>query len=335
MKKIRLMLFVSLFALLANSMYGQQFALHFERNSCVDIPEISDLTGTAARTMEAWVRVPSTSESWWQPVIVEWGQNNAGEKWTFRLDNYRLRVEHGGGYAIATTTLNDDEWHHVAVTAAENSNIADVTFYIDGVKDNTSASGGGTPLINTASGPISIGRSVADDQAVRYWMGDIDEVRLWKKALTAQEINAIKDIEVSVGQNSDLVAYYKCNEGSGTTVNDETGNYNGVLASGKVDDGLPTWVSGVEFTTAVTDVLIDNEGFDVYPKPAGDWIRIISNNVELEQIVIYDGIGRQQLVFNNCFDGSLDISSLKSGLYLVKAVTAQNQDLKTIKLIKQ
>ena len=40
-------------------------------------------------------------------------------------------------------------------------------------------------------------------------MGDIDEVRLWKKALTAQEINAIKDTEVSVGQNPDLVAYYK------------------------------------------------------------------------------------------------------------------------------
>ena len=59
---------------------------------CVDIPEITDLTGTAARTIEAWVRVPSTSESWWQPVIIEWGVNTAGKKWTFRLDNYRLRV---------------------------------------------------------------------------------------------------------------------------------------------------------------------------------------------------------------------------------------------------
>ena len=136
-------LIIALFIISVNNVFGQQKALHFERNSCVDIPEITDLEGTAARTVEAWIRVPTSSLDWWQPVIVEWGVNTSGQKWDFRLDHYRLRVEHGGGYAIATTTLNDSLWHHIAVTADANSNITDVHFYIDGVEDPISDSKGG------------------------------------------------------------------------------------------------------------------------------------------------------------------------------------------------
>lgn len=313
-------------------------ALNFERNSCVDIPEITDLTGTAARTIEAWVRVPISSLDWWQPSIIEWGQNSSGLKWSFRLDHYRLRVEHGGGYAIATTTLNDSVWHHVAVTAAASSNITDVHFYIDGVEDPISDSKGG--LIETASGDFSIGRSIADDQSVRYWIGDMDDVRLWKKALTAEEISADMNSEVCVGDNPDLVAYYKFDDGEGTVVKDETGNHDGVLASGKDDDGLPTWIEGMTLmaancnTTAVLDYTQDANALHVYPNPAGSSIHIQSS-VRLERVAIYDLMGRKQLTITNFQSDVVDVSSLHSGIYFVRAFTADNQQLKTLKFIKK
>jgi len=314
-------------------------ALEFEKNSCVDIPEITDLTGTAARTVEAWIMVPSTNEDWWQPVIIEWGQNNPGEKWDFRLDYYKLRVEHGQGYATATKLLNDDKWHHVAISVEAESNITDVKFYIDGYLDPISASAENNIMINTASGGIAIGRAIADDQEVRNWVGKIDEVRLWKVARTADQILANKDSEVCPESNTDLVAYFKMNEGSGTSVKDETGKYNGVLASGKVDDGIPSWVEGVslyEGGCESNDIISSDPVHDsrlVYPNPASEMIRFAGDE-RVNKVEIFDLSGRLAMQIETPGTSPVDISMLNNGVYILRVRDYNNELISSVKLIK-
>jgi len=61
----------------------------------------------------------------------------------------------------------------------------------------------------------------------------MDELRFWSIARSAAEIQANMDLEL-VGNESGLVAYYKFNEGSGTSIADATGNgYTATASNGQ------------------------------------------------------------------------------------------------------
>ena len=112
----------------------------------VEIKGYKGVTGTAPRTIMAWIKTKSSS------AIASWGKNSAGSKWTFRvIPAGVLRTEVNGGNIVGTTIVNDDEWYHVAAVLpdVENPDVVDVLLYVDGSVDVT-----GTPnseAINTAS----------------------------------------------------------------------------------------------------------------------------------------------------------------------------------------
>jgi hypothetical protein len=55
------------------------------------------------------------------------------------------------------------------------------------------------------------------------WQGKIDELRVWNVFRTATEIKATMNVMLK-GNEPGLVAYYKFDEGTGTTIADATGN---------------------------------------------------------------------------------------------------------------
>ena len=63
-------------------------------------------------TVSAWVKTTASGDA----TMVYWGRNSGTRRVDFRLGSGRLRVEHGSGNIQGDTTLNDDEWHHVALT---------------------------------------------------------------------------------------------------------------------------------------------------------------------------------------------------------------------------
>ncbi len=72
-----------------------------------------------------------------------------------------------------------------------------------------------------------------------YFDGKIDELRVWNVARTQEQIQAKMNVELS-GSESGLLAYYRMNEGSGTTITDNsTHSYNGSFV------GSLTWINGV------------------------------------------------------------------------------------------
>jgi len=152
-----------------------------------EAPESSRVMGTRSRTVAAWIKTADYGE------IVSWGQNVAGQKWLFRVQESNgtlgaLRIEVNGGYQVGNIDVRDNEWHHVAAVLADDGSpdATEIAFYVDDAPDTISAQQ--DEPINTAAGPVRIGESPWHN---RPFDGLIDDVRIYDKAFTAEEIRQV------------------------------------------------------------------------------------------------------------------------------------------------
>ncbi len=137
-------------------------------------------------TITAWVKTTDDGDR----TIASWGTSTSGERIDFRLFEGRLRVEHGNGNRQGDTNLNDSEWHNVALTLIEGATISypDVILWLDG-KDDTRPGTSANAFAITARDDISIGRRAHNNS--RLFLGSIDDVRLYDKVLTENEIKVV------------------------------------------------------------------------------------------------------------------------------------------------
>ncbi|HOD82834.1 MAG: PEP-CTERM motif protein [Planctomycetes bacterium ADurb.Bin126] len=145
------------------------------------------VAGRAARTISAWINSSATNDD-----IVSYGTNTGSQKWVFRTNSTNglaetLRVEVNGGYQVGSTDIVGTGWTHV-VAVWENDgtpNAEDLKLYVNGVLEINSATGAYS--INTNSGQdVWIGGESFDTS--RNFAGQIDDVAIWNRALTAAEI---------------------------------------------------------------------------------------------------------------------------------------------------
>jgi hypothetical protein len=155
--------------------------------------------------------------------------------------------------------LNDGNWHHVAITydpAATNGNNA---FYIDGeVWFPLSFLAGAVNGLNTTANAIYIGRTRA---GTLPFLGEIDEVRIWNRALPECEILNNYNCELfNPTSQTGLLAYYQFNQGSAggnnagvTTLNDASGNNKtGTLTNFALTGATSNWTAPGGVTTGNT-----------------------------------------------------------------------------------
>jgi hypothetical protein len=150
-------------------------------------------------TITAWGKTTDSGDR----TIASWGTNSNMQRVDFRLASGRLRVEHGAGNVQGDTTLNDNNWHHVALTVIRGATISypDVQLWLDG-KDNTRASTDPDAFSITAGVDMAIGyRATAAD---RYFLGAIDDVRLYDRALSQAEVVWLAGITAPFSKPFDL-----------------------------------------------------------------------------------------------------------------------------------
>ncbi|MCL5280517.1 MAG: LamG domain-containing protein [Planctomycetes bacterium] len=137
-------------------------------------------------SIAAWVNTTNTGDR----TIVNWGSSTNGQRVDFRLASGRLRVEHGNGNLQGSSTVANGEWHHVAVTVGPNASIQppDVTLYLDG-KNDSQATTDPDKFNITANVPVTIGQRRTNND--RAFLGLIDEVRIYDRVLTADEVQAL------------------------------------------------------------------------------------------------------------------------------------------------
>lgn len=125
--------------------------------------------------------------------------------------------------------LPSDKWVHIAVVL-DGAN-GKITLYQDGMVAGTGDMDPDIKAIdltetykaNSTTQQFYLGRSYDNS---RDFDGLMSEVRIWNRALTSEEINS-KDHFYTVDPDSEgLVAYWKLNEGTGTTLKDYTANGN-------------------------------------------------------------------------------------------------------------
>ena len=160
-------------------------AMKFEKRGVIEIAGYKGVTGTTTRTVAAWIK---TSER--RGNIIRWGADDAGKIFGFGFIRGRIGVNPSGGYLYVNDDLADGRWHHVAVVVAQGDppNLHDnVTLYADGEPAEIHDIGllDLWPLDTGDEMPVTIGRG---------FNGLIDEVRLYDRDLSAEEIKALYEL---------------------------------------------------------------------------------------------------------------------------------------------
>ncbi len=157
-------------------------ALKLERNDSVEIKGYKGVTGTAPRTVTAWIKTKERRGD-----IVVWGERDSGKQFCFRHIRGRIGMTPFGGYYYMKEYTDDDKWHHIAVVVeeAELPNLYDdIVLYLDGevaVLDDIGLLGL-MPVETAEKEDVRIGGG---------YEGLIDDVRIYSRALSIDEIKAI------------------------------------------------------------------------------------------------------------------------------------------------
>jgi hypothetical protein len=207
-------------------------ALDFDgTDDLIDIGTLKgEMLGSLPRTIEAWVKTTSTAEG----SIFKYGKNVKNGRINIRTGDKRILIETMDSMTVwEAPTVNDGNWHHVAWSYSNETNLGDGTVYVDGIALNFIISNVSDNIPpNTQSGAASIGSRIN---------GRLDEVRVWNVARTQAQIQA-NMYKPLTGSESGLVGYWPFEEGSGTAASDKTTNGNdGTLI--KMDNS--DWVNGI------------------------------------------------------------------------------------------
>ena len=143
--------------------------------------ELFDFQDDTGFSISAWFSVNEFSKSW-QALIAK-GESN---RWRIHRRGGETQLTGNGGNADVpggTGDITDGELHHIVlVSDPENG---EVRLYSDGEL----VSSGGAPAIQSNENPMMIGEN--PDARNRTWSGIIDDVGIWDRPITEDEIATI------------------------------------------------------------------------------------------------------------------------------------------------
>ena len=197
--------------------------------NCGSDPSL-DITGNL--TIEMWVKLTSLSDT--AGIFSSKGSFTASAQqyaiWTGWLGSYLkfFRTDGASYPAVAMSPAPPlNEWIHIVAVSDTK-----LRWYLNG-NPRGEVNLTITPLTDTTNARI-IGRVSAN-----YFNGSIDSVRIYNRALSAEEVRYHYN-------RGGPVAHWRFDEGEGQTAFDETGNNNdgtlGASTAAATDD--PTWVAG-------------------------------------------------------------------------------------------
>jgi len=156
----------------------------------VTVPDSSTLRLSGAFTISAWVKLNSLTPEGNTLRILEKGTSPGQKYWMFYSETTK---QFGFGFINSAddiqlrtvkTNWKPDQWYHIVGTYNPYSSSNNMKIFVNGAMDNQ-ATETGKPSVNYK--PLVIGaRSGLDWE---FWPGDIDEVRIYNKALTASDVS--------------------------------------------------------------------------------------------------------------------------------------------------
>jgi len=157
--------------------------------------------------------------------------------------NYYDKINTSSIYSSTTYAINN--WHHVVLTIRDNRS---GVLYVNGSSALTISGANGEGGLDMFSIGVDYDSSSGSaGNPTKYFDGKIDEVAVWNDELTSAEVTAIYNSGnmLNVSSNSgnyasavNLQGYYRFNEGSGTSLQDNSSNSNTGTITGAI------WTAG-------------------------------------------------------------------------------------------
>ncbi|WGD36001.1 LamG-like jellyroll fold domain-containing protein [Olleya sp. YS] len=192
--------------------YRDLFDVNLPSSATIDFDGVDDylsgnsiIEGLNEVTIMAWIKIDPSN-------LGTSGNTIAGEDITCRLyidsgNKIRFGTRTTAGYTSVTNggSINYDEWHHVTGTFSATTGTQSI--YLDGklVTTVTNTNQIGKTFLNTSSwtGSFEVGRYSRNVSNMQYFNGEIDEVRVFKTAMTEEQIQQM--IYQEIDDNSGLV----------------------------------------------------------------------------------------------------------------------------------
>ena len=196
----------------------------------IEVADDDSLDVVDSITLSAWIK---TVHDGFNSIILDKKYHDC---YTFRKKydgTIRTALRIGGtvyDYEPGGTLIDDENWHHV-VTTYDGSSIKS---YVDGSLVGVPEEAFGT--ISATANNLIIGWASNLSGSDYYWQGNLDEVRIYNRALSKSEVRKL--YEWAPGP----VLHLKMDEMSGTSTYDVSGNENhGNFVS---DASSPSWARG-------------------------------------------------------------------------------------------
>jgi len=191
-----------------------------EDNDKIVVSHSTDFNfGTGNFTFACWVLIVGDGH---QEKIFD--KNDGSNGWHIYLSGGKLRpIVTGTGAVTRDTELDDNKWHHIAVTANRSGNL---DCYVDGALEPTTSdiSGDSTTVNNSADAYIGINEANGED-----FGGYLCNIGIWSVALTQAQIKSIMNKNyagLTSSETTNLVSWWNLSADG----DDSHGSNNGTLS---------------------------------------------------------------------------------------------------------
>jgi len=166
--------------------------LELTGGASVTIPEIPEYDVTTDMSALAWIKVASVTT--WARILDKSTYQTSGFDLALNNDTHVPRLEffvaNTTSLVDGTTACDDDQWHFVVGTFTDKT----LRMYVDGVLEGEAQSANAVD-INPNDLPLTVGNS-ADNNPLT---GIVDEIAMFNRALTAEEVASIFESGIAMG----------------------------------------------------------------------------------------------------------------------------------------
>ena len=193
-------------------------------NTFVNLSNPSTLNfGTSDFTLSSWINFSTCSQ---QMILAKDTAGNLSNQFRFDISEIANNCKVGfagsnsansdGSRLESVSALSLNTWHHVLLTRTATN----FAMYVDGALSNTATS---TTTINFVS---TYNFYIGGRINTSYFNGLIDDVRIYNRKLTSNEIGQLYQATQPINCDQSCVGWWKLNEFSGTSASDSSGNSN-------------------------------------------------------------------------------------------------------------
>ena len=266
--------------------------------------------GNSSRTFSAWFYLTPTSGYSDGYSLISYGTNSFpdGRLNDVNINQNGIWYNAHQYYASTLSSVNNtNSWNNLVVTY-DNTNISNIKIYFNGLLiPTTNYNIGNVSILNTLNTNVQFGKAINQYASYFYFNGKIDDIGIWNRALTQQEITQLF-------------------------------NQNQCTTNITVTDTLIINVGQLSYTNPVSYA----NNITIYPNPANTQVNISFNNIsDLTggTIKVVNSLGQQVATTPITLSGTNTTMPLNTwggtGLYFVQILNAQGQIVDIKKIILQ